>query len=209
MNDWLDNVSSEQVMIPSLLLQVFNLSANTQSYAIGTGQTFNVVQPMAIIGAELLNTMNSSSFATPVEVVNAQKWAQLADRNASSNIVKYLFYDRARAAAAKVYLSPVPLGGTIELTMWAPLTQFADATTPVTLPAPGYARLIKLALAIEIAPQFDVTPSQTLLQNYADAMARIRNLNAELVGSEPAAGQVLASATPAGQIPADQGTQGH
>jgi hypothetical protein len=207
MNNLLDNWSSEQVMIPGLLLQVFNLVSGTQSYAIGSGQTFNVAQPMAIIAAELLNTMNAISFATPVEVVNALKWGQIADRNQSNSIVKYLFYDRSRSATAKVSLSPVPLGGTLELTMWVPLTQFADATTPITI-TPGYFRVIELGLAIEIAPQYDVTPSQTLMQNYADALARVRNLNAELVGSEPAAGQVLASSTPAGNIPADQGAQG-
>lgn len=48
--------------------------------------------------------------------------------------------------------------------------QFADATTPLTLPA-GWYRALNLELAIELAPQYDVAPSASLLKQAAEARA--------------------------------------
>jgi hypothetical protein len=174
-----------------------------QLYTIGSGQTWNIARPLAIVSAALLN---SSGPGTPIEVVHAGKWSMIPDRQAQSFVVKYLFYDRGNPNG-NVLVSPIPLGGTltVELLTWQPLTQFADLTTAITLP-PGYQRPLEIAVAIELAPQYSVAPSATLTEMYQDALARLRDLNAELVGNEPAAGQVTA-ASPGGKIPADQGAQ--
>ncbi len=50
--------------------------------------------------------------------------------------------------------------------------QFADATTPITLPA-GYTLPLELELAIILAPQYDVAPSAALAQSAAAAKARM------------------------------------
>ena len=52
----------------------------------------------------------------------------------------------------------------------APLLQFADMTTPLTVPS-GYVRAIELGLAIELAPQYDTAPSQTLVHQANEARA--------------------------------------
>lgn len=203
-NDLLDNWSSEQTMIPALLRSVQTLTSAVQLYTIGTGQTWNMARPVAIVAAQMTNPSGPGS---PIEIVNAGKWASLPDRQRLSWLVTHLFYDRGNPNG-NVLVSPVPQGAglSVEIESWVPLTQFADLTTPITLP-PGYQRPLKIAVAVELAPQFSVPISKELAQMYQDALARIRNLNAELVGTEPAAGQVDASSTPAGSIRPNQAAQ--
>lgn len=64
--------------------------------------------------------------------------------------------------------------------------QFADTTTPITLPS-GYGRALKLALAIELAPQYDTTPSPALLKNYREARPAASILAARINASAPQA----------------------
>ncbi len=106
------------------------------------------------------------------------------------------FYDRqAVAGLGNIFVSPTPLGGTLELITWAAMTQFADTTTAITI-QPAYSRWLMLAFTMEIAPQYAAAqvPS-TLAQDIADATANLRNLNASLLGPEPPAGQVSSNVT--------------
>lgn len=48
--------------------------------------------------------------------------------------------------------------------------QFADNTTPITLPG-GYERAFILSFAIELAPQYDMQPSAALMKQAAEARA--------------------------------------
>lgn len=195
MNDLLDNWSSEEIMIPGLLLQTFSLVAGTGTYIIGTGQTWNVVKPIAIEAAVHINTMNAVPFVTPIRVVNGAEWASIPNRSQSNNLIEALFYDRYGASVGNIYVSPIPLGGSVQLTMWTALTQFADATTTITLP-PGYELPMTYALAMTLAPRYEVQPSDVLVKNYMDAMARLRNQNASLLGKKPPAGQTDTATAP-------------
>lgn len=192
-NDMLDNWSSEELMVPGLLLQTFALTANVGSYTIGPALTWSVAHPMAIEAAAHINTMNAVPYTTPIKVVNGLQWASIENRSSSNNLIEFLFYDRQ--TTGKVYVSPSPLGGSIELTMWTALTQFANTTTQITVPN-GYPLAMKLALAIVLAPYYDMAPTPALLKNAADAMARIRGLNAALLGQKPPAGQTDAATAP-------------
>lgn len=65
--------------------------------------------------------------------------------------------------------------GSMALT-WTALTQFPDATTPITIP-PGYLLVYELTLAIVLAPQYDMPASKELVAAQADEVSRIRKLN--------------------------------
>lgn len=194
-NGMLDNWSSEELMVPGVLLQTFTLVSGTGSYLIGTGLTWNVFRPMAIEAAVHKNTMNSVAFDNPIKVVNGLEWASIPNRASSNNLIEFLFYDRAPSPNAKVYVSPVPLGGSIELTMWTALTQFADLTTSITFP-PGYLLPFTYLFAMALCVRYDIAPTESLVKNSMDAMASIRGLNAALLGRKPPAGQTEAATAP-------------
>src|SRR6202030_4031961 len=73
-NALLDNWSTEQTMIPSLLRSVQNLTTAVQLYTIGAGQTWSMTRPVAIAAAALIN---STGPGIPIEVVHSGKWASL------------------------------------------------------------------------------------------------------------------------------------
>lgn len=182
-NNLLDNWSSESVFIPSdTLVSAIPVVAGTQSYTIGPTETIGVTRPVKIEAASFLN---ASGEGGPIEVVDEKKWASLPDRQSQSNHIRFLFYDRGLPTGT-IYLSPVPLSTnpTLELHVWAPLTEFADLTTTITF-APGYLRPFIEALAIEIAPQYDMSPSEVLAANYSDGVKRIRLLNSSMTGDVP------------------------
>ena len=195
-NNLLDGWSGEQIMIPQLTkLPGVPLGAgNPGPYGVAS-------QPLAISSAYM---QNSSGPGCPVEIVNVVKWGTIPDRQSLSYLVKFALYDRA----GNLYVAPVPQGNSLSLELWGwtALAEFADATTPLTMPNRGYARLITWALAKEWAsPQLLMPWSQVNESNYVDAIARVRNLNAELLGTEPAAGQT--SAVSGQPVPANQGAQ--
>lgn len=180
-NNWLDNLSSEGLFAVADLVTTFPTVAATQTYTIGAGQTINLARPVRIVAAAARLT---SGPGNPVEVVNEKAWAAIEDRQAQSWMVRKLFYDRGTPTGT-IYLSPVPIGIlTMEIHTWVALTQFADATTAITIP-PGYLRFIELGVVQEVAAQFDMAVPASTLQNFADAAARVRALNASLIGDLP------------------------
>lgn len=180
-NDMFDNWSSEGLFALADLITTWTLAAGTQNYSIGAAQTINVARPVRIVAAAF---RNSAGPGGPIEVVNEQKWASLPDRQRQSWVIDHLFWDRASGTGA-VYVSPIPLGTlTGEIHTWVPLTQFADLTTPITI-LPGYSLMIKLGLAMLICSQFSMNPPDSLRAEFADAAARVRKLNAGLLGDIP------------------------
>jgi hypothetical protein len=179
-NIMLDSWSSDPKKITSLTRASGNLQQGIQSYTIGTGQAINVARPAAIVSAAFLN---SSGPGGPVKVCNASEWASIQDRQRESFIITDLFYDRG-FPSGNVYVSPLPQGSSLalEVLVWAPLAQFVDAATPLTL-LPGYERLIISSLAIQMAPQYDVDPVPDLIQGiYSDALGNVEELNSSLFG---------------------------
>lgn len=202
-NNRLDNWSTEQSMVAPILLVQGTLSAGNQARTIGAGQQINTARPIAILAAVNKNPLYGVSLDTPIKVCTAIEWAQIADRGNSGPLVKYLFYDRGFATGS-VYFSPIPLGGTVELTVWSPLTQFADATTPITVP-PGYQELYQMAIAVIIAGQFSVQVPDSVQRQYDDCIARIRNNNAGIVAAMAPGGQTSAVLPAAVPIPTSGG----
>jgi hypothetical protein len=64
--------------------------------------------------------------------------------------------------------------GTYTPGIFAPSAEpaFPDTTTPITLPD-GYDRTLKLALAVDMAPQYDMTVSKELLASLQEAKAAV------------------------------------
>jgi len=202
LNNAIDNRSNEQAEVLAVAIADFTLTANQQKYTIGTGQNFNTPRPVMITAAQHILPVAGETYQTPVEVQNARQWAANMDRGSTSLIVRKLFYDR-QYPTGNVYLSPVPVTtSSVELTMWNPLPQFSDTTSALTIP-PGYADWYNLLGAMVMAPQFEMTPGVPLTSRYQDEIARIRNMNASLLGEMPPSGQTSAAASP-GEPPVSQ-----
>lgn len=213
LNNIIDNWGVQRVMAAASVVTQTALTANQQSYTVGTGANINLARPAAVESASLLLASGPGS---PVKVITAAEWGMIPDRQSSSWAVRFLFYDRGIVGLSggtpigKIWLSPVPLGGTLEIITWQPtvVTYASLATSQVLLD--GYARALVLATAMEIAPDYTVSPMQMAnVQNeYTEAMAAVRTLNAELMGPEPPPGPVSDAVPPGGALVSPSGQPG-
>lgn len=196
-NQLIDNKSADRLMAAAALVTNVTLGSGTQSYAIGSGQTINIARPTMIEAASI---KLANGYTAGIKVVNAAEWSMLRNRDRQSYLVKYLFYDRGSPTTGTVKFSPIPLGGTAEIITWTAMTQFADATTPITM-APAYSRWLILAAAFELAPTYpSAQVPSTFLQDYADATATLRNANASLFGVAPPSSQIASNNAPPAPI---------
>lgn len=118
-NAMLDNWSSQKLLVARSVLQSVTYTGGVQSYTLSA------------LKVEAGHNVLAAGPSSPIEVLNAEQWAKLSDRQASSYQVRFCFFDRA--VTSLIHFSPIPIAGSAQLTTWQALTQFADATTPITL----------------------------------------------------------------------------
>jgi hypothetical protein len=182
-NNVLDNWAIQRLQNISIAQVSVALTAATQSYVLSP-------RPPAIYACTFVLATDYGGSATfPVKMLTAAEWGAIVDRDVQANIVKAAFYDRDLSSPT-LWLTPIPPGGSIIYSTWTveAFAQFSDLADSVTLAA-GYQRALIAACALELAPQYAVPPANLvqIQQSYAEAMAAIRQLNAELMGPEPPA----------------------
>jgi hypothetical protein len=193
-NKILDSWSTQQIQIPNVVTNAFALSASTGSYIVGTGGPWVTSPPVRIAEATLIM---ANSVVTPIKVVSAAEWADLPDRAAISDWVRFLYYAPPAPIGTTgiAYVSPTPkAGGSVEAKYWQPLTQFADTTTVIAF-FPGYLIALQWTLAKRMCSYFDVPWSQDNEADLETAMNAVRSLNAELWG-------LIAQGSPVAAAPA-------
>lgn len=181
LNDMLDSMSTDRTSIFTITQETFSLINGQNSYTIGVGGDFNTTRPIKI--DNLVVNVNSISF--PVREIDAQDYANIANKALTSGIPQYFYYDQA-FPLGRIYLYGAPTTGvTITTGKWAQLTQFADLTTQYTFP-PGYYRMLSYNLAKEICPQYgmSLTPEAAQIATESYALIRDRNLPAPVMKTE-------------------------
>lgn len=111
----------------------------------------------ATAAAQFLEVLDSG------EALSSQ---QLADALLVANNLLESWWE-AQVLAINVQLAAFTLAAGTYTPATTP--QFADTTTPITIPS-GWVRALKLGLAIEISSQYAVAPSQALLQQFSEAI---------------------------------------
>ena len=198
LNDMTASWSTERLNIFAIVPSTHSLVSGTQSYTIGSSGVFNVTRPVRYDRANIIlpNTGGSGSRYHPLQILDPAGWAALLERSVAGVIPTALFPDMAFPLTT-LYLWPIPTFTTIsvslELWTWTQLQTFADLVTAYTFP-PGYDRALKANLALEIAPQLGVLPSQQLVQLATEAKAAIRMINAAAPDAVPTTGQINAIA---------------
>lgn len=172
----------------------FNLVANTQTYFIGSGATWNTARPTWIDFAGLLDITSGASPTPeyPIHIFNDDEWARIVQKGRTSTLPTAIWYDRTYdSARGTINVYPVPtLANQIVLYSPVPVGEFTlpdDLTEEVSFP-PGYRDFLMYHLAIRLAPTFHVTPSElTLAQaNLAMEKVKISNLRIRTLRVDPA-----------------------
>ena len=88
LNSMVDSWATQRLTIYAVTRNVFDLSASTQEYTIGTGGTFNVVRPVSIQNASIILDKNASSIQK-IELpitgpVTVSQWQDVAIKGTTS-----------------------------------------------------------------------------------------------------------------------------
>lgn len=172
LNMMVDSWSNESLMVYHMTKEPFTLTAAQASYTIGIGGNFNTDRPIAIEGATY--TINSVDY--PVNTVAYDDWAAVRLKSLSTIFPDYLYYDAINPLGV-IYMHPIPsAAGVLTLYCRKPFTQFTGLTDALVFP-PGYARMMKYGLAIELAPEYQTTAGDDVKALFIAAKAGIKRVN--------------------------------
>lgn len=204
LNDLVTNWGTERLNIYAQQRDLLTLTSGTQSYTIGTGGTFNVNRPLAIIAASVVNTVSGQVMRYPLKQIDATEWAALLEQAQSAIIPRKLYNDGAYPLS-KLYFWPTPntTGTQLELFSWTQLVAFATSGSTFDMP-PGYARAMAFNLAVDLAGEYGRPLDPSVVAIAAQSKAAIRGLNAPPV--DGAMEEAMASQMPPPpQAPQQQG----
>lgn len=162
----------------------FNLAANTQTYTIGSGATWDTPRPIWIDSAGLVQTVGGGSPVPeyPIHIMTDFEWAMTVVKALTSALPTGLWYDRSYDASGYgiITMWPVPtVANQVVLYSPVPVNEFTfpdDLATDITFP-PGYRDFLMYHLAVRLCPTFDKTPSAITISMAAMAMEKVKNSN--------------------------------
>ena len=165
LNGILEQWSTESLNVYRVGQISFQTITNQTTYNIGPGEYIDAERP-----ASVEECTDVSYPMSPIEVVEYSSALQVSGR--------VLSYDPAFPTAF-IYLGWQPQGEYLSLTVNQELQRYESTTEEHGLP-PGYERPLVLALALAMAPDYDVVPGANLVSQAAAAKRTIRNLSARL-----------------------------
>jgi hypothetical protein len=184
LNSLIDRKGTNRLTIYKTVITDKALSSGTQTYTIGSGGAINVVRPLWIPYAGIVQTSGPDDIESPLYLATEQDWSNQGIKTLGNAIPSMLYYDyNWSAGLAQITLWPVPDSNlTLRLYLPTAVTQFADlSSTTYTFP-PGYYEWLMYQLAERLWTPFHIgepVPAD-LRRNAALAEADIKRANIRL-----------------------------
>lgn len=156
LNEMLDTALLDELMVFTIRIDAYPLTAGLQSYTIGpSGANITAARPTRIEEANIIINTVTPVVRTPLELLNDAQWSAIRVQSIPNALPLKLYYDGgfdASSGFATLFLWPGPVASyQLELFTWQQLTSFANQTTAYNFP-PGYVQWMRKQLAVEIAP---------------------------------------------------------
>lgn len=172
LNDMLENWSTETLSVWGSADQTFNLVPGQSVYTIGVGGNFNATRPVYIDDS----FMTFSGIDTPVLSISQQEYNGINLKTMQQPVVERMLYVND-FPLGQITLWPVPNStSTITLSCSRVLASGVVSTDTLAGP-PGYLKALRYCLAVELAPEFGVEASQTVVAVAADAKGDYKKSN--------------------------------
>lgn len=183
-NALLDEWKSKRLQIYSITRSIATIVSGTSTYTLGTGgTTFTpaMSRPATKPIVRFQDTSQSPTLEMDLFPMTDDSYASLALKTSTSPYPQQFWLNNTYPLST-IVLWPVPTGTTLQLVVyWATaVTEFTSINDTFDLP-PGYRRMVVTALALELADEYRVEPSQRLIEQAAVAMADVKNMNVRLI----------------------------
>jgi len=176
LNWMLESMANDRLMLYCDKNETFTLAAATASYTIGSGATFDTQRPQTIKEAFVRNQSTTPYIDIPLEIINCERYQDLALKTLQSTYPRYLYYNAAYPIGT-IYLHPVPISAiTIGLSQLLHLISFTSLANTVSLP-PGYEQMLVYNLALELSPEYGQQPNAVIVQKASQLKDQIKRMN--------------------------------
>lgn len=190
LNLMLDAWTADTCFIYSRTRTPFLLTSSQFVYTVGPTGNFVMTRPIRL---ESVGLILDNSIANPLEVpvellLYSDEYAGIVNKNLVATYPRKCWYNPTYPLGT-IYLWPVPSGASIYLVLYTSnlLSQFAATSETIALP-PGYANALVYNLAIELAEDYGVTPTENVEKLATNSKARVKADNAvktiPLLGSD-------------------------
>jgi hypothetical protein len=153
LNDLLDSWSQDGLMVYQTPRESFPLTPSKQTYTMGVGGDFNTARPIKFLKAAVEQSSGSTTNELPIHLITVSEWAQINVKQVLSSLPQRLYPDTG-FPFTNINLWPIPnLANNLIIYSMKPLTSFVTVGDTVVLP-PGYSRMIRYNLAVELAPEY-------------------------------------------------------
>ena len=179
LNQMLSSWNTEGASLVGRKRLVLGVAGNNGPYALPE-------RPVKIEAASVA----SGGIDSQLQLVDAAGWETVPEKAMQSVYVKVLYCDYAYPSAS-VYIAPVPrLGGTLEMWIYAVISQFSAVTDSIDLP-PGYEMALRYNFAMALLPEYPRSQADPSLpaqaQMYKASIAQLNTSNHMRSVAPPAA----------------------
>ena len=173
LNQMLDSWSNESLMLYHVTREQFTLTPGLNPHTIGPAGNLATDVPLNIEAA----TVTVGGVDYPIIPVDYDDYAVIKLKTLSNVYPEYLYFDKSNPVLGQIYLYPVPsTASTFNLYSRKALTQFSSLTDDIILP-PGYERALKYCLAVDIAPEYQISAGQDVIALAVEAKAKLKRTN--------------------------------
>lgn len=178
LNNLLDSWSTENLLIPNKVREVFPLVPSQASYTMGTAGNFNTTRPMQIEEAFIQLTSSNPVIELPVRILTKEQFASILIKQLSSTLPTDL-YAEGTYPLETLNLWPVPSSvNNLVLYSSKPLAELTTLGTALSLP-PGYERALRFNLALELSPEYGRAVPDVVALTASDSKANLKRQNAK------------------------------
>lgn len=195
-NDWLDDLKNDDLLVWARLRTTWALST-AASYTIGTGGTLNIDRPTSPDDIENIGFIDTSVSGTYEYLLGVplseDAYAAIPQKAFQSVYPAYWYYNPVFPLGL-LRPWPIPTSSTLLGVIYTRLGLSEGTLATVLSLPPGYRRMLRDGLALELAPEFHQTDPEVLgplTASYREAKANIKRTNARLVDLTPSDAEAL------------------
>jgi len=175
MNQMIESWNTERLSIFSTQDQVFTWPASVISRTLGPTGDFVGNRPILIDDATYFKDA-STGISYGIKIINQQQYDGIAVKTVTSTYPQVLWINMSYPDI-EMYVYPVPT----RALEWhfisvEELSRPATLATSLTFP-PGYLRAFRYNLAVELAPEFGVEPSPTVVRIAMTSKRNLKRIN--------------------------------
>jgi len=176
LNTLKDSLNLDNQMSYQTLNNTYTFIANQADYTWSpTGDWVITPTPVQISKVTIRDLVNDLDF--PCQIITESDYADIALKGVASPIPEYVTINEQADNSKKLTFWTVPSSTSYGATLYYESYVGAFALdTAISLP-PGYERMFKYNLAIEIAPEYGAPIAQEVMKIAADSLASVKRQN--------------------------------